>query len=65
MRVCVLKRGNTESIFNGIILTDKSKTIFQYLIIKSFRMGNKLLNSFENDAICVAIQTHIAKKENI
>ena len=28
-------------------------------------MGNKLLNSFEDGAICVAIQTHIAKKENI
>ena len=28
-------------------------------------MGNKLLNSLENGAICVAFQTHFAKKENI
>ena len=28
-------------------------------------MGNKLLNSFKDSAISVAIQTHIAKKENI
>ena len=28
-------------------------------------MCNKLLNSVEDDAIYVAIQTHIAKKENI
>ena len=34
-------------------------------ILRLFRMGHKLLNSFEDDAICVAIQTHIAKKEII
>ena len=28
-------------------------------------MGNKLLNSFEDCAICMAIQTHIPQKENI
>ena len=28
-------------------------------------MGNKPLDSFENGALCVTIQTHIAKKENI
>ena len=28
-------------------------------------MGNKLLNSFEDGGICVAIQAHIAKKEDI
>ena len=28
-------------------------------------MGNKLLNRFEDGAICVGIQSHIAKKENI
>ena len=28
-------------------------------------MVNKLLDSFEGRIICVAIQTHIAKKENI
>ena len=44
-----------------------SISLKNYLILKSFRMRNKLLNSFddEDEAICVAIQTHIAKKENI
>ena len=28
-------------------------------------MGNKLLNSFEDGAICVVIQTPFAKKEKI
>ena len=28
-------------------------------------MDNKLLNSFEDGAICLAIQTHITKKEKI
>ena len=67
-RVCVLEREerkrqrNRVSIFHDIILTYKSETIFQYLILKSFRMGNKLLNKFEDGAICVAIQSHIAQK---
>ena len=29
--------------------------MFQKLILKSFRVGNKLLNSFEDGAISVAI----------
>ena len=27
-------------------------------------MGNKLLNSFKDGAICKALQTYVAKKEN-
>ena len=35
------------------------------LVIRSFGIGNKHLNSFEDGAICVVIQTYIAKKEKI
>ena len=36
-----------------------------YLILKSFRVGNKLLDSFKNGSISAAIYTHIAIKKNI
>ena len=39
--------------------------MFQKLILKSFRVGNKLLNSFKDGAISVAIKTHVAKKQDI